>query len=329
MIESRGADRAPGRRASEGQTREARMRATARAVEEAREARGEPVRAPEDPPQVPLEALPEVSSEPASSRTPKRQRGTTLHYKELARRARAIRTLLPESCDEMRAEAAEVEAARPKSWSTCQEQGLGVNQPCPFVACKHHLYLDMKPKSGSVKLNFPNKDVNELQETCALAVADKGGISLEETGALLNLTRERIRQIEMAGLLKLRAHLDDGLTNVRYGLWMKDVRKRLRELSKAEAENVNVKRGHFERLKVLRFLSGPDANLVSTAMFAKAIGSDIKNTQTWLRGQRRAGLVMHIGPSWALTKKGHVVLQTPASKAVPEAEAVVAHRRLG
>jgi DNA-directed RNA polymerase sigma subunit (sigma70/sigma32) len=48
-----------------------------------------------------------------------------------------------------------------------------------------------------------------MSETCSLDVADRGGITLEEVGELLNLTRERIRQVEAAGLEKLRAGYDD------------------------------------------------------------------------------------------------------------------------
>jgi len=35
-------------------------------------------------------------------------------------------------------------------------------------------------------------------------VADRGGTTLEEVGDILNLTRERIRQVEVLGLEKLR-----------------------------------------------------------------------------------------------------------------------------
>ena len=48
-----------------------------------------------------------------------------------------------------------------------------------------------------------------MAETCALDVADRGGITLEEVGAILNLTRERIRQVEVRGLGKLREQSDD------------------------------------------------------------------------------------------------------------------------
>ena len=77
-------------------------------------------------------------------------------------------------------------------------------RPCLYVSCKHHLYLDVNPETGSIKINFPDKEPWELGETCALDVAERGGITLEEVGVILNLTRERIRQVEVAGLGKLR-----------------------------------------------------------------------------------------------------------------------------
>jgi hypothetical protein len=89
---------------------------------------------------------------------------------------------------------------RPTTRAECK-QGP---RPCPFVSCKHHLYLDVNPETGSIKLNFPDLEVWEMKETCALDVADRGGVTLEEVGEILNLTRERIRQVEVRGLLKLK-----------------------------------------------------------------------------------------------------------------------------
>ena len=88
----------------------------------------------------------------------------------------------------------------PKSRSECMTN----ERPCPFVSCKHHLYLDVNPETGSIKLNFPDLEVWQMKETCSLDVADRGGITLEEVGEILNLTRERIRQVEVRGLLKLK-----------------------------------------------------------------------------------------------------------------------------
>jgi hypothetical protein len=81
-------------------------------------------------------------------------------------------------------------------------------RPCPFVSCKHHLFLDVSARTGAIKLNFPDLEVWEMNETCALDVADRGGTTLEEVGAIMNLTRERIRQVEVKGLAKLQALRD-------------------------------------------------------------------------------------------------------------------------
>lgn len=89
---------------------------------------------------------------------------------------------------------------RPKSRGEC----ANVARPCPYVSCKHHLYIDVNPATGSIKINFPDLEVWELRHSCALDVAQTGGITLEEVGEILNLTRERIRQVEVRGLLKLK-----------------------------------------------------------------------------------------------------------------------------
>ena len=93
-----------------------------------------------------------------------------------------------------------VDIPRPTNRSEC----VGEMRPCPWVACKHHLYLDINPETGSIKINFPDLEPWELKHTCALDVAERGGITLEEVGEIMNLTRERIRQVEVRGLLKLK-----------------------------------------------------------------------------------------------------------------------------
>ena len=89
---------------------------------------------------------------------------------------------------------------RPSSRSECRD----AKRPCLYVSCRYHLYLDVNPVTGSIKLNFPDKKVWQLEETCALDVAERGGITLEEVGDIMNLTRERIRQVEVSGLEKLK-----------------------------------------------------------------------------------------------------------------------------
>lgn len=124
--------------------------------------------------------------------TPKeRKRSRTLSRKLIAREYRRMKK---------RGELLEIiDHAKPRTREDCHKMA----RPCLYVSCRHHLYLDVNEETGSVKLNFPDKEVWELEETCALDVAESGGITLEEAGAIMNLTRERIRQIEISGMRKL------------------------------------------------------------------------------------------------------------------------------
>ena len=128
-----------------------------------------------------------------------RRRSKTMSRKEMARdlrRRRLAGEVDPEEAELLSA----IEASRPKTRADC----VNGPRPCQFVSCKHNLYLDVNPETGSIKLNFPDKEIWELEHTCALDVAEKGGITLEEVGVIMNLTRERIRQVETRGLMKLR-----------------------------------------------------------------------------------------------------------------------------
>ena len=87
----------------------------------------------------------------------------------------------------------------PRNRSECIEGP----RPCPWVGCKYHLYLDVS-KIGSIRYNFPDLEPWELANTCALDIAERGGCTLDEIGMLMNVVRERGRQIEKAALNKLR-----------------------------------------------------------------------------------------------------------------------------
>lgn len=97
----------------------------------------------------------------------------------------------------------ETEYDRPKTRADCLH-GPHAERPCPFTLCKHHLALDVNEFTGSIKFNFPDLEVWEMPETCALDIADRGGITLEEVGAVLNVSRERVRQLEDKIVRKLR-----------------------------------------------------------------------------------------------------------------------------
>lgn len=93
---------------------------------------------------------------------------------------------------------------RPESRAEC----IQGPRPCPHVSCRHHLYLDVSPRTGAIKLNFPDLEVWEMAISCALDVADEGGATLEDVGAIMNVTRERIRQMEIKALSRLGAVRD-------------------------------------------------------------------------------------------------------------------------
>lgn len=97
-------------------------------------------------------------------------------------------------------------AGRPTTWGECRAKGLGVERPCPWVSCAQHLYLEVSD-AGSIVYRHPDREVDELTETCSLAVAERGGATLEEVGVLINVTRERVRQVEVMGLVKIESLL--------------------------------------------------------------------------------------------------------------------------
>lgn len=160
-----------------------------------------------------------ITREQRRSRRKRDVRARTISVKRMTKRELEIgRLLYPET-----------DYDKPRRREEC----LDGPRPCPFVSCKHHLYIDVSPRTGAIKLNFPDLEVWEMNESCALDVADRGGTTLEDVGAIMNLTRERIRQVEVKALAKLEAlrdmmalrdYVDEGPVG----------RRRLPKLSKAD-----------------------------------------------------------------------------------------------
>lgn len=105
---------------------------------------------------------------------------------------------------------------KPKTRGDCLRMEEG---PCPFVSCKYHLAIDVSRRPDAVSFvgrppsiveNFPGFDVDQMPATCTLDVADEGGSTLDRVGEVLNLTRERVRQIEFEAMRKIK-----GLAKVR------------------------------------------------------------------------------------------------------------------
>jgi hypothetical protein len=135
-------------------------------------------------------SVPAVSRKVRRRRRRTRPRSKTIAMKRLTREELRVGALMYPPVDDV----------RPRNRGECREE----LRPCPYVACKFHLYLDVNPETGSIKINFPDLEPWELTTTCSLDVAERGGITLEEVGEIMNLTRERIRQVEVRGLLKLK-----------------------------------------------------------------------------------------------------------------------------
>lgn len=132
-----------------------------------------------------------ITREQKRSRRKRDVRARTISVKRMTKRELEIgRMLFPETTH-----------WKPRSRAECVE----APRPCPFVSCQHHLYIDVSAKTGAIKLNFPDLEVWEMGESCALDIADRGGTTLEDVGAIMNLTRERIRQVEVKALAKLEA----------------------------------------------------------------------------------------------------------------------------
>lgn len=93
---------------------------------------------------------------------------------------------------------------RPRTYGECS----GLPRPCPFLGCKYHLALDVKP-GGTLVFPFGvESDLTEARDTCALDVASRGPHSLAAVGAIIGVNRERVRQIEERAIMRLEAATD-------------------------------------------------------------------------------------------------------------------------
>lgn len=118
-----------------------------------------------------LDAKPKPKSEPAPAAEPA--------PRARRRRSTQLRMSLPCAPDGKgksmgtaplsRAERAESKAIKrahlpvlPATRGECLSFRAG--NPCPFVSCRHHLYLDVNPESGAIKVNFPGLERMELAE---------------------------------------------------------------------------------------------------------------------------------------------------------------------
>lgn len=111
----------------------------------------------------------------------------------------------------------ELAAARPKTRRDCLPGGINEARPCPWLACRAHLAIDITA-AGSLHV-YHNRPLEQLEHTCVLDLAEQAedtpvevdvlgrfrngqfAMTLEEVGVVMNVTRERIRQLEARALL--------------------------------------------------------------------------------------------------------------------------------
>lgn len=92
---------------------------------------------------------------------------------------------------------------RPKKREDCKN----IPRPCPFVGCRHNTFIDINQSSGRLKILFDEcEDPTDMSvSNCVLDIVEKNGsMTLEDVGAYMNVTRERVRQIGDAALRKIR-----------------------------------------------------------------------------------------------------------------------------
>ena len=74
------------------------------------------------------------------------------------------------------AEAAEVDLYdRPSTRADCLPGGVNAERPCPWVSCRHHVYLSVSPLGGIYSQDVGPDELHLLADTCALDVAERGG----------------------------------------------------------------------------------------------------------------------------------------------------------
>src|SRR5688572_23421296 len=82
-----------------------------------------------------------ITREQKRSRRKRDVRARTISIKRMTKRELEFgRLLYPET-----------DYDKPRTRAECADGP----RPCPFISCKHHLYVDVSPRTGAIKLNFP------------------------------------------------------------------------------------------------------------------------------------------------------------------------------
>lgn len=126
----------------------------------------------------------------------RQRRAETPRAHTLAANRYRVRDLVRLRLENDREEAENPPPPRPRTRGDC----VHGPRPCPW-ACRWSLLYEVTERGG-LKILHPDAngapDPDYVGPSCALDVADAGEHTLEEVAVLLNISRERVRQLEEA-----------------------------------------------------------------------------------------------------------------------------------
>lgn len=88
---------------------------------------------------------------------------------------------------------------RPRTRAECVDGP----RPCPYVSCRHHLFLEAAG-NGTLLFQHWGREPDEIPKTCSLDVTPDG-MQIEQIAEIMGMSRESVRQIEIAAMAKIRA----------------------------------------------------------------------------------------------------------------------------
>lgn len=92
---------------------------------------------------------------------------------------------------------------RPQTREDCGQ----FERPCPFVACRHHLFLDVTAQGHILFPYGPDvAAIETMPHTCALDAAESGERQIREIARGYNMTHQALRLTFHQAMARLREH---------------------------------------------------------------------------------------------------------------------------
>jgi hypothetical protein len=105
---------------------------------------------------------------------------------------------------------------RPKTRADCVDGP----RPCTWIGCRHHILTEFTENGRLVfhtgcRACRPTIDevvaiIGGMGDSCALDVAERGATTLEDVAELMNMSLERVRQVEADAIRKLKGVYQSG-----------------------------------------------------------------------------------------------------------------------